>query len=156
MYEDLLEIDEGKLGNPEGLHFNAKHYLTIHSHGAGLKNPTILEQGVQSGKSTKLFMSALHQGDQGVLVSVDIDDCSNEAASPKWQFIRSDSADVKKIIDDAPVLGEGIDMLIIDSLHTTEHVKKKLHELVTRHRRFSFGLQICRSVNRSDKRGSSA
>ncbi|WP_299470498.1 class I SAM-dependent methyltransferase [uncultured Roseibium sp.] len=127
MYDEILESVRNTLNSSEGLHFNAKHYLTMHSHAVGLKNPTILELGVQSGKSTKLFLNALHQGDQGVLVSVDIDDCSKVAASPKWQFIRSDSTDVKKIIGDAPVLGKGIDMLFIDSLHTTEHVKKELY-----------------------------
>lgn len=119
MHENLLEIDEGILGGPEGLHFNAKHYPTMHWHGVGLKNPKILQQAVQLGKSTNLFPSALHQSDLGVLVSVDIDDCSKVAAAPKWQFIRSDSTDVKKIIGDASALGKRIDMLFIGSLHTT-------------------------------------
>ena len=127
MYEATLEEYQAKLTSGDSLHFHAKHYLTMHSYVASLKSPTILELGVQSGRSTKLFLNALQDGDDGALVSVDIDDCSSVASSPKWTFVRSNSADTRHILREAPILSEGIDILFIDSLHTTEHVQKELY-----------------------------
>ncbi|MBG6156185.1 putative O-methyltransferase YrrM [Labrenzia sp. EL_13] len=127
MYEEVIEKYNNTVKGSENLHFNAKHYLTMHSHAASLSNPTILELGVQSGNSTKLFLNALGDSQKGVLVSVDIDNCSGVASSSKWTFIRSDSADVENIVTEAPILKDGIDILFIDSLHTTEHVYKELY-----------------------------
>ena len=127
MYEEVFEKYSNSFKGSDNLHFNAKHYLTMHSHAASLSNPTILELGVQSGNSTKLFLNALGEGEEGALISVDIDDCSGVASSPKWTFIRSDSTNVGNIVSKAPALKNGIDVLFIDSLHTTEHVHKELY-----------------------------
>lgn len=127
MYDDVLDNFKTALESSDGLHFNAKHYLTMHSLAANRKNPTILELGVQSGKSTKLFLNALQDSERGALISVDIDDCAHVANSSKWTFVRSDSTDVQKIIQKAPILEKGIDILFVDSLHTPEHVQKELY-----------------------------
>ncbi|MEO0853140.1 MAG: class I SAM-dependent methyltransferase [Cyanobacteria bacterium J06648_11] len=89
------------------------------------KNPTILELGTQKGKSTALFLQACDETD-GRLVSVDIDDCSDVAVSPRWQFVQSDSTNVSHILEQAPYLADGIDILYADSLHKREHVEREV------------------------------
>lgn len=127
MYEEKLNEYKANLNSGNDKHFRAKHYLSMHALITQLENPTMLELGVQSGNSTKLFLNALQDSDQGSLVSVDIDDCTSDADSPKWTFIRSDLADTQGILEQAPKLKEGIDVLFIDSLHTVDHVYKEIY-----------------------------
>ncbi len=127
MYEEKLNEYKANLNSGNDKHFRAKHYLSMHALITQLENPTMLELGVQSGNSTKLFLNALHDSDRGTLVSVDIADCSTVASSPKWTFIRSDSADTDNILNHAPWLKDGIDVLFIDSLHTVDHVYKEIY-----------------------------
>jgi len=87
--------------------------------------PVILELGTATGTSTTVFLQACEEKD-GRLVSVDIADCSHLSDSGKWQFVKSDSTDVESILASAPILGNGIDVLYIDSLHHKDHVEKEL------------------------------
>ncbi len=89
------------------------------------ENPVILELGTEKGASTTVFLQACEE-QNGKLVSVDLMDCSDVSDSPHWQFIQADSTNVEFILEKAPHLREGIDVLYIDSLHTREHVEKEL------------------------------
>ena len=85
-----------------------------------IKFPKILELGVQNGNSTKMFLDLCDKND-GYLISVDIDDCSNVAKNKRWTFIhsRDDNFDLinNKII-------KKLDLIYIDSYHEPNHVKK--------------------------------
>lgn len=85
-----------------------------------IKFPKILELGVQNGNSTKMFLDLCDKND-GHLISVDIDDCSNVAKNKRWTFIhsRDDNFDLinNKII-------KKLDLIYIDSYHEPNHVKK--------------------------------
>jgi predicted O-methyltransferase YrrM len=85
-----------------------------------IKFPKILELGVQNGNSTKMFLDLCDKND-GHLISVDIDDCSNVAKNKRWTFIhsRDDNFDLinNKII-------KKLDLIFIDSYHEPNQVKK--------------------------------
>ena len=85
-----------------------------------IKFPKILELGVQNGNSTKMFLDLCDKND-GHLISVDIDDCSNVASNKKWEFIHS-SDDNFNLINNK--LKEKLDIIFIDSYHEPNHIKK--------------------------------
>lgn len=87
--------------------------------------PTILELGVNTGNSTTVFLTACEETG-GHLVSVDVKDCSDVADSSQWTFVQSDSSDKDLIIEKAPILRGGIDVVLIDSLHHPRHVQNEL------------------------------
>jgi predicted O-methyltransferase YrrM len=87
--------------------------------------PVILELGTDKGQSTTVFLEACQERD-GQLVSVDLSNCSDVSDSERWHFVQSDSTDVARILECAPVLERGIDVLYIDSLHLREHVEAEL------------------------------
>lgn len=84
-----------------------------------IKNPTILELGVQEGRSTKMFLEVCDEND-GNLISVDILDCSKVSNNPRWKFIHA-SDDNFKVINQH--LNKNIDVLLIDSLHEPKHIR---------------------------------
>jgi|GEM_PF-5549781 len=126
MYDDEIEKLFDSFAQLETTRHDQRHLITMHRNVASRTNPTVLELGVQSGRSTRLFLNAIHKGDGGHVVSVDIDDCSMIAVSPRWTFVRSDSTAIDQVIASAPVLKNGIDVLYVDSLHHVEHVRKEL------------------------------
>ena len=85
-----------------------------------IKNIKILELGVNKGISTKKFLK-LCELNNGLLTSIDIDDCSEVVKSNKWNFIHS-SDDNFEFID--KVMPKEIDFLFIDSFHEPGHVEK--------------------------------
>lgn len=87
---------------------------------SNIPNPNILELGVQSGNSTKMFLEICEKND-GFLTSIDIDDCSNVSKSSKWKFIQTsdDNFDFVK-----NYLKNDLDLIFIDSLHEPSHIKK--------------------------------
>lgn len=105
----------------------ARQYLQIYEEARGRQSPTItiLELGTRDGVSTSVFLRACEERG-GVVVSVDIADCSSVSDSNNWQFVQSDSTDISKIVAAAPILRDGIDILLIDSLHRAGHVEKEL------------------------------
>ena len=56
-----------------------------------IKNPVILELGVNRGRSTKRFIDYIELNG-GELYSIDIKDCSNAISSNKWNFLGSMAA----------------------------------------------------------------
>ena len=85
-----------------------------------IKGIQILELGVQKGVSTKKFIELCDKND-GFLVSIDINDCSNVVKSDRWKFIHS-SDDNFEHIDKS--ITKDLDFIFIDSLHEPSHVKK--------------------------------
>jgi len=90
-----------------------------------LKNPLILELGTEKGVSTTIFLQVCEENN-GQLISIDINNCSDISKSSRWEFIQSDSTDINFILSKAPHLRNGIDVLYIDTIHTKDHVEKEL------------------------------
>ena len=88
-----------------------------------LKNPIILEFGVQRGQSTKRFLDLINRRG-GKLYSIDIDDCSKILKNKKWKFIQSRDDNFKFIEKNIP---KKVDVIYLDSLHEAEHVKKMIY-----------------------------
>ena len=88
-----------------------------------LKNPKILEFGVQRGYSTKRFLNLINRKG-GQLISVDIDDCSGVSKNKKWKFIQSRDDNFKLITKNMP---KKVDVIFLDSLHEAKHVKKIIY-----------------------------
>ncbi len=90
---------------------------------SNIPNPNILELGVQSGNSTKMFLEVCEKNN-GFLTSIDIDDCSNVSKSSKWKFIQSSDDNFNFIKEH---LKNDLDVIFIDSLHEPSHIKKVLY-----------------------------
>ena len=90
---------------------------------SNIPNPNILELGVQSGNSTKMFLEVCEKND-GFLTSIDIDDCSNVSKSPKWKFIQTSDDNFDFIKN---YIKNDLDIIFIDSLHEPAHIKKVLY-----------------------------
>ena len=88
-----------------------------------LKNPTILEFGVQRGYSTKRFLDLINKRG-GKLYSIDIDDCSKISKNKKWKFIQSRDDNFKFIEKNIP---KKVDVIYLDSLHEVNHVEKMIY-----------------------------
>ena len=82
----------------------------------------ILELGVQSGNSTRMFIDICEKND-GYLTSIDIDDCSKVIKNSRWTFIHSSDDNFEYV---NKFLKNNFDVLFIDSLHEPDHVKKIL------------------------------
>ena len=90
---------------------------------SNIPNPNILELGVQSGNSTKMFLEVCEKNN-GFLTSIDIDDCSNVSKSSKWKFIQSSDDNFNFVKE---YLKNDLDVIFIDSLHEPSHIKKVLY-----------------------------
>jgi len=89
-----------------------------------INNPTILELGVQKGRSTKKFLDICKKNN-GKLFSIDIEDCSNIVNDKSWNFYQTRDDNFEYIKSKIP---EKIDILFIDTLHEANHVKKLINE----------------------------
>ncbi len=101
-----------------------------------IKNPIIVELGVDStALSTKNFLDYINLHG-GKLYSIDIRDFSNILETNKfknynpnqWKFLKSNDLNIQKIFDFCPEIKNGIDILYVDSLHDPTHVKKLIHK----------------------------
>lgn len=91
------------------------------------KNPNILELGVERGASTTAF-NLISEEINGMVYSIDIEDCKDVVISPNWNFLQSNDLDYEFILKKFPVLEiEGIDLIYIDSYHENHHVLKLLN-----------------------------
>ena len=107
--------------------FAANQLLYMHKEIIKRSSPRILELGVDRGQSTKVFLNAINGKSSAHLVSIDIRDCSKVSDSKYWTFLKMNSLEVDKIIKQAPILKDGIDIIYIDSLHTPEHVYGEIY-----------------------------
>ena len=89
-----------------------------------IQNPTILELGVQNGRSTKKFLQLCNK-QNGKLFSVDLDDCSNVSNDKNWTFFQTRDDNFNFVKSKIP---KKIDVLFIDTLHEADHVKKLIFE----------------------------
>ena len=105
--------------------FVASQLLQMHAEISLRDSPIILELGVDRGQSTKVFLNAIDNTPSSRLISVDIRDCSNVSDSNLWTFLKMDSTNIAAIVNAAPILKKGIDVIYIDSLHTPKHVFKE-------------------------------
>src|SRR3990167_3785500 len=89
----------------------------------------ILEFGVRDGVSTSAFLAGVERYG-GDVVSVDINPQCGELfkGNKQWRFIEGSSVDVSmtKVIGPGFLVGKGLDMLFLDTLHTYEHVTREL------------------------------
>ena len=100
-----------------------------------LKNPIILELGVNKGGSTANFLKYINDNG-GELYSIDINDCSNiindelfkNVKTSNWKFLKSNDLNIEYILGKFPLLKNGIDVLYVDSYHDETHVKKTLEK----------------------------
>ncbi|WP_163850380.1 class I SAM-dependent methyltransferase [Pseudooceanicola aestuarii] len=127
MYDDYIAILRQRAADPDDGRFAADQLLQLHAAATARPAAQILELGVDQGQSTRVFLNAIHGRTGARLVSVDIRDCAGAAHSGQWQFVQSCSADVARVLDAAPGLRAGIDILYIDSLHTREHVAREVY-----------------------------
>ena len=95
----------------------------IYNHEKNKNNPSILEFGVREGRSTKIFLD-LCKKNNGRLISVDIDDYSNLFSDSNWTFIKSKDDDIDYI---SKFFKDSFDIILIDSLHEPNHVKKLIY-----------------------------
>jgi predicted O-methyltransferase YrrM len=105
------------------------HVLTLFSIALSIKAKTILELGVRFGNSTVPLLMAT-QKLEGKLYSVDINDVETdfsilEELKPYWEFHKCDTIEFLYKWDQ----NNKIDLILIDDLHTYEHVKKELELL---------------------------
>ena len=102
---------------------HATHLMALHRRISQIESPVVLECGVDLGWSTAVLAHAV-EGRGGRLISLDIRDCSDAITSEAWTFIQSDDSDKDRVLRAAPVLKDGIDLVLIDSWHAVRHVRK--------------------------------
>ncbi len=90
---------------------------------SNIKNPIILELGVENGRSTKKFLD-ICSNKYGKVFSVDINDCSSVTNDKNWKFFKTRDDNFEFIKSKLP---EKIDVLFIDSLHEAAHVEKLIY-----------------------------
>lgn len=103
-----------------------RQYMTMYERTKQKDKPVILELGTRKGISTTMFLQVC-QENGGHLYSVDIEDFSDIFSGDNWTFILSDSVAIDKICNKYPELKNGIDILLIDSLHKRSHVEKEMY-----------------------------
>ena len=112
---------------------NVHHYFLKKLN--NIKNPVILELGVNKGSSTAKFLDYINLYG-GELYSIDIVDCSRiinndrfkNIPTEKWNFLTSNDLDIENILLKFPKLKNGIDLIYIDSYHDFTHVNKILEK----------------------------
>ena len=94
----------------------------------------ILELGVNEGFTTKAFLAALSDNDNGQLISIDINDYSKldlfcEHTFKKWKFIQSCDIEFSNKLTQYLIdknLSNSFDLLFIDTSHTYFHTYLEL------------------------------
>jgi hypothetical protein len=95
----------------------------IYNHEKNKNNLSILEFGVREGRSTKMFLDICKKNN-GKLISVDINDYSYLFSDLNWTFIKSKDDNINYI---SKFFKNSFDIILIDSLHEPNHVKKLMY-----------------------------
>lgn len=92
-----------------------------------LARGNVLELGTRTGVSTSALLAGV-EARGGHVWSVDIDPNSAQVAPghPQWTFIQSDSRDVATVLKGLPEDVEDFDVILVDTIHTYEHVVEEL------------------------------
>ena len=80
---------------------------------------------MDKGWSTGVLAHAVERNG-GSLISLDIRDCSDAIEADCWTFLQIDDTKQERILREAPILKQGIDLIFIDSLHAARHVTRLL------------------------------
>ena len=104
---------------------HATQLMALHGRVSQLEAPLVLECGVHLGLSTGVLADACEKTG-GRLISLDIEDCSDAITSDCWTFLQIDDTNQASVLQAAPILAEGIDLLLIDSWHAVRHVRRVL------------------------------
>ena len=126
-YDQYIDSLKNLLILKDERRFVAQQLLYLHKQAINKIDPIIVELGVGTGQSTKVFLNAIHKKKNAKLISIDIKDCRKSINSDKWEFVQQDSADIVKLLGEKPEIKKGIDILYVDSLHTAKHVKKEIY-----------------------------
>jgi predicted O-methyltransferase YrrM len=126
MYDDYLVELQERAAAPGEAGCAAEQLLALWDAARARPDCVFLELGTDRGQSTKAILNAL-EGSNGLLVSVDISDCSAAGQGDNWTFVHCNSLDSDTVFKAAPRLRDGIDCLYIDSLHEDQHVLKELY-----------------------------
>ena len=105
---------------------HATQLMALHRRVSQLEAPVVLECGVDVGWSTGVLAHAVEQTQAGSMISLDIRDCSDAIKSDRWTFLQIDDTKRERILREAPILNQGIDLLFIDSLHAARHVTRQV------------------------------
>ncbi|BBB31959.1 conserved hypothetical protein [Thermotomaculum hydrothermale] len=104
------------------------HLLTIYRESIAIKPDLIVELGIRGGESTFVFERVAKKFNS-VLISVDIEDCSNASQYEKWLFVQYDDIEFAKIFEkwckERGIKPE-IDILFIDTSHFYSHTKEEI------------------------------
>jgi len=104
------------------------HLVTLFFESLPVKPKLIVELGVEKGKTTFVFERVARLCD-AVVLSVDVDDCSNVSNYNKWIFVQRNDID---FADEFPSLcmknsiKPKIDILFIDTSHLFEHTLEEI------------------------------
>lgn len=112
-------------GGPGAFGKHAAQLMELHRRVCQIEAPVVLECGVDKGWSAGVLAHAVEQKG-GRLISLDIRDCSDAIESDCWTFLQISDIEQEKILQQAPILKQGIDLVFIDSLHATRHVRRQL------------------------------
>jgi predicted O-methyltransferase YrrM len=89
-----------------------------------LAHGNVLELGTSVGVRTAALLAGV-EAHGGHVWSVDIDECGGlYAGHSHWTFLRGDSRNAEAVLSRIRV--EDIDMILLDTLHTYEHVGTEL------------------------------
>ena len=88
-----------------------------------INKPSILELGVQNGRSTLRFLEICKKN-KGKLYSVDIDDCSKVSNDMNWKFIQARDDNFQYI---KSIIPKKLDVIFIDTIHEANHVNKLIY-----------------------------
>ena len=112
-------------GGPGVFGKHATQLMELHRRVSQVETPVVLECGVDKGWSAGVLAHAVEQNG-GSLISLDIRDCSDAIESDCWTFLQIDDTEQERILKEAPILKQGIDLIFIDSLHFARHVTRLL------------------------------
>jgi len=108
--------------DPEGTTLEEIHRTLL-----SRNNQVILECGVRKGFSTSIFVYNSEKNNSHVY-SIDIEDCSDVVESKNWSFFQTDDRNIKEILEKFNDLkSKGVDIIYIDSLHTSRHLEEVLY-----------------------------
>ena len=123
-YFDLQDVFDAD-GGPGLFSKYATQLMQLHRRISQLEAPCVLECGVRKGLSTGVLAHAVEQSG-GRLISLDIVDCSDAIESDCWTFLQVDDTDKDRVLREAPILKQGIDLIFIDSWHAVRHVRRQI------------------------------
>jgi predicted O-methyltransferase YrrM len=92
-----------------------------------LARGNVVELGTRTGVSTAALLAGV-EARGGHVWSVDVDPTSASVAAghPQWTFICADSRDVSSVLTGIEENTEDFDLILVDTLHTHEHVTEEL------------------------------